>query len=99
MNALKEELKQNHSCEPKRGDDGWLSKEFLLQMHTILYSYKKYAIEIFSEANFRERIVTLREKKSAIEQGNQELAKEWNTKYDNIMKGEKGEIEKFNLQL
>jgi len=54
-------LKEGHNMEPKRGEDGMLSKDFMVSMHTILYKYKKYAADMIAEANFDERVSYLRQ--------------------------------------
>ena len=57
---LKQVLNESHKVDPETGDDGYLSKKFMFDMHKLLYRYKKLGAEIISEGNFHVRIDFLR---------------------------------------
>lgn len=63
IDGLKKDLRENFEIDPPRSkEDGLLTREFMIKMHTLLYRYKKYAFDLIGEANFLHRIVLLREK-------------------------------------
>lgn len=52
LESLKQELKKFPIDPPRDDEDGILSKDFMLKMHSILYRYKKYGSEMLAQANF-----------------------------------------------
>jgi len=52
MNELKSELKEHFPINPPKDDDGLFSKQFMLDLHTLLYKYKKMGSELLGESNF-----------------------------------------------
>ena len=54
------ELRQKFSFDAPR-QDGILTKQFFIDIHALIYKYKKYGMEMISEANFQERICFLEE--------------------------------------
>lgn len=67
--SLKQELKENFSINPTKGEDGILSKDFMVKLHTLIYKFKKYATEFIAKANFDERITLLREVEATVIDG------------------------------
>ena len=53
FSELKKELRGNFSFEtPKDPEDGLLTRDFFVQMHVLIYKYKKYGQDMLEEANF-----------------------------------------------
>ena len=52
LDELKKELKDKFRIDPPHGDDGLLTKDFMIKMHILLYKYKKYGQDMLGEANF-----------------------------------------------
>jgi len=42
-------------------EEGLLGKDFFISIHALIYKFKKYGMEMISEANFQERITFLEE--------------------------------------
>lgn len=62
LENLKTELKLRFEIEPLRSlEDGLLTKDFMVKMHTLIYKYKKYAMEMLADTNWRLRIELLRQ--------------------------------------
>ena len=99
LSNLKKELKTKFKIEPSRDeDDGILSRDFMVKMHTILYQYKKYGSEMIADANFHQRIIYLKQADDLKEnQADLINSKKMMDKYDLVLKGEQNDVDKFTI--
>ena len=99
LKQLKSELKTKFSIEPTRDDDdGLLSREFMVKMHTLLYQYKKYGSEIIADCNFHNRIRFLVQADDLKENQDDLInSKIMMDKYDQVLKGEQFDIDKYTI--
>ena len=53
------QLKRLFKDGVQNGEDGLLSKDFMVKLHTLFYKHKRFGSEMIQNANFHERIVYL----------------------------------------
>ena len=60
ISELKSELREKWKSHIIPTDkDGWFTKQFMIDMHCILYKFKTCGKDMIAEANFHERIKIL----------------------------------------
>lgn len=91
---LKRELTK-FKIDPPHGEDGLLTKDFMIKMHILLYKFKKYGQDMLGEANFHQRVYLMRQAEEYKAQGNQAESDAEMKKYDALLRGEREENDLF----
>jgi len=71
VRQLKKELREKYKSHVIPTDaDGWFTREFMIEMHCIMYKFKVCGKDMIAEANFRERISLMEKAEEAKKEGN-----------------------------
>jgi len=74
-----------------------MSKPFMVQLHTLLYKYKKYATEIIEDANTCQRVALMKQADDLTLIGDTANSKKVMVEYDVVLKGEERDLEEFTI--